>query len=121
MFADCRLAGLYVILLCVFRWTIKGRVTQKSGVRTDSNSKGEGKFFNCVFADESGEIKATAWKADCDAFFDIIELNKVKSFLNNRYYVILTKLGSGASCNVYTFEPFAPIECVAKTINGKES
>ena len=61
----------------MFRWTIKGRVTQKSGVRTYSNSKGEGKFFNCVFADETGEIKATAWKAECDLFFDQVELNKV--------------------------------------------
>ena len=52
-------------------------MTQKSGVRTYSNSKGEGKFFNCVFSDESGEIKATAWKADCDTLFDLLELNKV--------------------------------------------
>ncbi|KAF6028177.1 RpA-70 [Bugula neritina] len=59
------------------RWTIKGRVTQKSGVRTYNNSRGEGKFFNCIFSDESGEIKATAWKSECDVFFEMIELNKV--------------------------------------------
>ncbi|XP_067928736.1 replication protein A 70 kDa DNA-binding subunit-like [Watersipora subatra] len=59
------------------KWTIKARVTQKSAVRTYSNSRGEGKFFNCVFTDESGEIKATAWKTECDAFFEQLELNKV--------------------------------------------
>ena len=69
-----------ILVVFLISWTIKCRVTQKSGVRTYSNSRGEGKFFNCVFSDESGEIKATAWKNECDAFFDSIELNKVCQF-----------------------------------------
>ena len=50
-------------------------------MRTYSNSRGEGKFFNAVFMDESGEIKATAWKNECDQFFDALELNKVGTFV----------------------------------------
>lgn len=59
------------------RWTIRGRVTQKSAIRTWSNSRGEGKLFSLVFIDESGEIRATVFTQEVDKFYNIIEVNKV--------------------------------------------
>lgn len=59
------------------KWTIKARVTNKSAIRTWSNSKGEGKLFSMDLLDETGEIRATAFNAECDRFYDIIEVNKV--------------------------------------------
>lgn len=59
------------------RWTIRGRVTQKSNIRTWSNSRGEGKLFNIVIVDESGEIRATAFNAEVDKFYNLIDVNKV--------------------------------------------
>ncbi|ESN95542.1 hypothetical protein HELRODRAFT_114692 [Helobdella robusta] len=59
------------------RWTIKARVTQKSSIKTWSNSKGEGKLFSMNLIDQSGEIRATLFKNEVDKFFDMIEVNKV--------------------------------------------
>lgn len=59
------------------RWCIKARVTSKSAIRTWSNSRGEGKLFNMTLLDDSGEIRATAFKNEVDKFYDMIELNKV--------------------------------------------
>ncbi|KAH8042181.1 hypothetical protein HPB51_021265 [Rhipicephalus microplus] len=59
------------------RWTIRARVTNKSNIRTWSNSKGEGKLFSMDLLDESGEIRATAFNAECDRYYDVIEVNKV--------------------------------------------
>lgn len=35
------------------RWTIRARVTNKSGIRTWSNARGEGKLFSMEMVDES--------------------------------------------------------------------
>ena len=59
------------------RWTIKARVTNKSQVRSWSNSRGEGKLFSINLADESGEIRATAFRESVDKFYNFIEVNKV--------------------------------------------
>ncbi|XP_055587325.1 replication protein A 70 kDa DNA-binding subunit-like [Uranotaenia lowii] len=59
------------------KWVIKARVMSKSGVRVWSNAKGEGKLFSIDLVDESGEIKCTGFKDQCDKFFDMIEVDKV--------------------------------------------
>lgn len=46
-------------------------------MRTWSNSRGEGKLFSMNLVDESGEIKATAFKEQADKYFDMVEVNKV--------------------------------------------
>jgi replication factor A1 len=53
---------------------IKARVTAKSPVRTWANARGEGKLFSLDLIDESGEIRATAFKEQCDKFYDMIEV-----------------------------------------------
>ena len=69
------------------RWTIRARVTSKSGIRTWSNSKGEGKLFSMDLADETGEIRLTGFKEQCDKFYDMIEVDKV-------YYISRCQLKS---------------------------
>lgn len=56
------------------KWVIKARVTSKSAVRTWSNAKGEGKLFSMDLMDESGQIRATAFRDQVDKFFDLIEV-----------------------------------------------
>lgn len=56
------------------KWVIKVRVTSKSPVRHWSNARGEGKLFSMDLTDESGEIRATAFKEQCDKFYDMIEV-----------------------------------------------
>ncbi|CAH2228915.1 jg1374 [Pararge aegeria aegeria] len=59
------------------KWVIKARVMNKSPIRTWSNAKGEGKLFSMDLCDESGEIRATAFRNECEKFFDIIQVDKV--------------------------------------------
>ena len=54
------------------KWTIKVRVTSKSDIKTWHNKNGEGKLFSVNLLDESGEIKATGFNDQCDAFFDLL-------------------------------------------------
>lgn len=59
------------------KWIIKARVTSKSPIRSWSNARGEGKLFSMDLVDESGEIRATAFRDQCDKYYDMIEVNKV--------------------------------------------
>lgn len=59
------------------KWVIKARVTSKSAIRTWSNQRGEGKLFSMDLCDESGEIRATAFQAQVDKFYGLIEIEKV--------------------------------------------
>ena len=53
------------------------RVSNKSGVRTWSNSRGEGKLFSMDLVDMSGEMRCTAFRDQCDKFYEMIEIGKV--------------------------------------------
>lgn len=59
------------------KWVIKARVTSKSNIITWSNSRGEGKLFSCDLVDESGEIRCTAFRDQCDKFYDMINVGKI--------------------------------------------
>ncbi|XP_058467652.1 replication protein A 70 kDa DNA-binding subunit [Malaya genurostris] len=59
------------------KWVIKARVMSKSAIRSWSNAKGEGKLFSMDIMDESGEIRVTAFKEQCDKYYDMIEVDKV--------------------------------------------
>lgn len=63
------------------KWVIKARVTSKSPVRSWSNARGEGKLFSIDLTDESGEIRATAFKEQCDKFYDMLEVNQISFIL----------------------------------------
>ncbi|XP_062329579.1 replication protein A 70 kDa DNA-binding subunit [Osmerus eperlanus] len=59
------------------KWTIRARVTNKSGIRTWSNSRGDGKLFSMEIVDESGEIRVTGFNTEVDKFYSLIETGKV--------------------------------------------
>lgn len=59
------------------KWTIRARVTNKSNIRTWSNSRGDGKLFSMELVDESGEIRVTGFNQEVDKFFSLIEIGKV--------------------------------------------
>ncbi|XP_030008767.1 replication protein A 70 kDa DNA-binding subunit isoform X2 [Sphaeramia orbicularis] len=59
------------------KWTIRARVTNKSSIRTWSNSRGDGKLFSMEIVDESGEIRVTGFNQEVDKFFSLIEVGKV--------------------------------------------
>jgi replication factor A1 len=59
------------------KWVIKARCTSKSAMRTWSNAKGEGKLFSFDLCDESGEIRATAFRDQAEKYYDMIEVDKV--------------------------------------------
>ncbi|XP_029373361.1 replication protein A 70 kDa DNA-binding subunit isoform X2 [Echeneis naucrates] len=59
------------------KWTIRARVTNKSNIRTWSNSRGDGKLFSMEMVDESGEIRATGFNQEVDKFYSLIEVGKV--------------------------------------------
>ncbi len=54
--------------------TIKARVTNKSVVRTWSNSRGDGKLFSVDLLDESGEIRATGFNNAVDQFYELLKV-----------------------------------------------
>ncbi|KAH6609722.1 replication factor a1 [Trichoderma cornu-damae] len=59
------------------KWTIKARVTFKSDIKTWHKPTGEGKLFSVNLLDESGEIKATGFNDQCDAFYDLLQEGSV--------------------------------------------
>ncbi|KAL3286520.1 hypothetical protein HHI36_001025 [Cryptolaemus montrouzieri] len=59
------------------KWVIKARVSNKSAIRTWSNSKGEGKLFSMDLLDESGEIRCTGFKEMVDKYYDYIQVDKI--------------------------------------------
>ncbi|KAK7552389.1 replication factor A 1, rfa1 [Phyllosticta citricarpa] len=59
------------------KWTIKARCTFKSDIRTWHNKNGEGKLFSVNLLDESGEIRATGFKDQCDMLYDVFEKGQV--------------------------------------------
>ena len=59
------------------KWTIKARCTHKSDIKTWHNKNGEGKLFSVNLLDESGEIRATGFKDQCDALYDIFQEGSV--------------------------------------------
>ncbi|KAL6865938.1 Replication factor A protein 1 [Amphichorda felina] len=59
------------------KWTIKARVTLKSDIKTWHKQNSDGKLFSVNLLDESGEIKATGFNAQCDDFYDLLQEGSV--------------------------------------------
>jgi replication factor A1 len=57
-------------LSLIDRWTIRVRVTYKSEIKEWHNQRGQGRLFNVHFLDETGEIRATGFNEQVDAFYD---------------------------------------------------
>lgn len=64
------------------KWTIQARVADKSDIINFKNKTG--KLFNVTFIDESGEIRATGFNEQVDAFYSKLEVGKVYYVSNCR-------------------------------------
>ena len=51
-------------------------MTSKSDIRTWNKASGSGKLFSMDLMDESGEIRATAFKEQVDQYYDMIQVKK---------------------------------------------
>ncbi|XP_034938170.1 replication protein A 70 kDa DNA-binding subunit isoform X2 [Chelonus insularis] len=119
------------------KWVIKVRVASKTGIKNWSNSRGEGKLFNMLLVDESGEIRCTGFTDVVDKFYDMLEVGKVyylsrgllkpanKAFnnTNNDYEMNLTTDTEILLCHdtaddipmlTYNFTPISEIEALPK-------
>merc|ERR1719347_708125 len=81
------------------KWTIKARIASKTDVKTWNKPSGSGKLFSMDVMDDSWEIRVTAFKDQCDAFYEkaivgkvfyisncsVKNANKQYSKLNNEY------------------------------------
>ena len=76
--------------LFAHKWTIKARVSAKSEIKTWHKSTGEGKLFSVNLLDESGEIKATGFNDEVDAFYDLLQEGQVY-FISTPAKVVLAK------------------------------
>jgi replication factor A1 len=94
------------------KWTIKARVTQKTDIKHWSNQRGEGKLFAVTLMDETGEIRATGFNDQVDAFYNVLEEGKV--FFISRARINIAKKQFSSVNNEYeiTFESGTEIEPV---------
>lgn len=70
-------SSLNTIRVSNCRWTIQVRVTYKSDIKEWHNQRGQGRLFTVHFLDESGEIRATGFNDQVDAFYDKLKEGKV--------------------------------------------
>ena len=94
------------------KWTIKARITSKTDIKTWNKPSGSGKLFSMDLMDESGEIRITAFKDQCDAFYEkatvgkvyyiancsVKNANKAYSKLNNDYELTFKDNGTFDLC-----------------------
>ncbi len=69
------------------RWTIMGRITNKSDIKHWSNSKGDGQLFSIEILDSSMDIRATFFREGVDKFYNMLECDKVYTFTGGKLKV----------------------------------
>jgi len=121
------------------KWTIKARITSTGDIRTWNKASGSGKLFSMDLMDESGEIRITAFKEQCDAFYDkaivgkvfyisncsVKAANKQYSKLNNEYELTFKDNGTMELCQdaddvptmTYNFASIADLANASKDTN----
>lgn len=58
-------------------WTIRGRCSYKSDMRTFMNSRGEGKVVSFELTDDSGSIRITGFTQKADMINETVHMNKI--------------------------------------------
>ncbi|KAI3388651.1 hypothetical protein SNEBB_005732 [Seison nebaliae] len=88
---DCQLTKIESLTPYDQSWAICGRVTMKGDLKKWSNAKGEGCLFNFNMMDDTGTIRMTAFKAEAEKFFELIEHDKVYLISDGRIRVADTR------------------------------
>lgn len=66
-------------------WSIKARVSKKTEMKLYTNNRGEGKLFSVDFLDaEGGQIRATAFNAQAEKFYDMLTAGQVYLIQNGQ-------------------------------------
>lgn len=87
------------------RWVIRAKITNKSGIRTWSNAKGEGSLFSVEILDSSGtDVKCTFFKEAVDKFNPFLEEGRVYTFSGGRLKVANMQYNSCKSQFEITFD-----------------
>ena len=71
------ITSTYHLLTLFAQWTIKARCTFKSDIKTWHNKNGEGRLFSVNFLDDSGEIRATGFNTEVDAWYEVLQKDSV--------------------------------------------
>ncbi|ETW86185.1 hypothetical protein HETIRDRAFT_309703 [Heterobasidion irregulare TC 32-1] len=98
-------------------WKIRARVTHKSDIRTYSNQRGEGKFFNVTFMDDTGEIKGTGFNAVVDELYEKLQEDKVYFISKARVNLSKKKFSSVSNEYELSLERTTEIEECLDTAN----
>lgn len=85
----------------------------KSDIKTWKNARGEGRLFTVHFLDETGEIRATGFNEQCDAFYDVLQEGQV--YYVSKARVLFAKKQFSSLSNDYeiTLESQTEIEKVS--------
>lgn len=92
------------------KWTIKARVTNKSEIKTWHKASGEGKLFSINLLDESGEIKATGFNDQCDAFYEMLQEGSVYYISKCRVQIAKKQFSNLPNDYELTFERDTTVE-----------
>jgi replication factor A1 len=100
------------------KWTIKARCTHKSMIKEWNNRNGPGKLFSVNLLDDSGEIRATVFKDQCDLLYDVFEEGSVY-YISSPCRVQIAKREFSNVNNDYelTFERDTVVEKVNLPVN----
>lgn len=95
------------------RWTIKGRITTKTDIRTWSNSRGEGQLFSIDILDSEMDIRGTFFKEAVDKFYSMLTVGSVYTFTGGRLKVANLQFNTCKSSFEITFDQNSEIHLVA--------
>ncbi|KAK4779331.1 hypothetical protein SAY86_006859 [Trapa natans] len=136
-----RVHSLVSLNLYQVHWMIKVRVTNKGGMRTYKNARGEGCVFNVELTDQDGtQIQATMFNEAAKKFYSKLEMGKVyyiskgtlkmanKQFntIQHDYEIILNEYAEvEEAMNEESFIPetkfnFVPFDMLSSYVNGKD-
>ena len=58
-------------------------MSNKGAIRNYENARGPGKLFSCDLVDQSGEIRATSFNAECEKYHSMLEVGEVRCHLDD--------------------------------------
>lgn len=97
-------------------WKIEGRIISKSPIKHWKKKDKEGKLFNIIVLDNTGEIRITAFDEIVDQFYDQLELDKIYYFSNGQIRLKNQMYNSTThDCEIYLNNETKIDECVETT------
>jgi len=109
--ADACVLPISEISSYIQRWTIRGRITNKSALRTFTRGNGDGKVFHVHLLDaHGGEIRASFFNEAVDLFYEKLQLGKCYTMSRGSARIANQQYNSCGHRYELTFEKNAQIE-----------